>query len=152
MLDSLKMLSSNNNIKTLLTITSLLIGIILQTLNIIAGRLGRPNFSDQDIDRLRACLGEESFATVEHLIGNPNTTFDFQEILAVGKLFYRLFWLISSIYRFFAGLERQSDGNIYLSILCHVHSLASIVNEGINYYKKYNSPSPSGPLRQLVDL
>ncbi len=152
MMDLLKMLLSNNDIKTLLTIASLFFGIIVQILTIIAGRLGRTNFTEQDIHRLKAFLGEECFATVEHLIGNPNTYFYFQEILAVGKLIYQLYLLIFSIYGFFIDPEEQSDGNVNGSVLYQAYSLASIVNEGFNLYQDFNSPNPSDPLRRLVEL
>ena len=151
--DSLKMLSSNNNMKTLFTIASLFFGVIVRTLNIIAGRLGRPNFTDQDIHRLRDFLGEGSFATVQHLIENPNMTFDFQEILAVGQLIYLLYLFISSIYNFFFGPEEQSDGNVNDngSVLYQVYSLASIIKDGVNLYQDFNTPSPSIPLRRFVE-
>jgi hypothetical protein len=151
MADSLKMLSSSNNIKTLLTIASLFIGVIVQTLTIIAGRLGRPNFSEQDIHGLKDFLGEENFATVKHLIGNPNMTHNSQEILAVGQLIYQVYLFISSIYNFFFGPEEQSDGNVIGSVLYQVYSLASIIKDGVNLYQDFNTESPSIPLRRLVE-
>ena len=127
MLDSLSMLlSPTSNFKSLLTISSRYSAFVVKLLKITAENFGRPNFSDQDIQRLRNSLGEERFESVKHLLESPRTTF----------------------YGFFGEQEVRPDN---LSILDQLDSLSYIIEDLAKLYEDYNGPVPSTPLRQLVE-
>ena len=118
-----------------------IINIILKT---IIMNMGRPNFTEEEIQRLKSCIGDKAFLNINYLFENPYQNTKIHTFVDMAQLVDHFFMLGMSIYELVTGSVTISNEPItFYVIMIIILQLAFILFDVKKAIQAYATPKPS---------